>query len=97
MPQPVGRSGKCVPARLPLRRLFRKRPVHGLGEPRDRRAEALAVRVGQPVQLARQQRAGALAVLLGQALERRDDVVRQPRRGLGRTFRNRGLISGGTP
>jgi hypothetical protein len=51
---------QCVPAPLPLRRLFRTRPVHGLGEPRDRRAEALAVRVGQSVELARQ-RAPALS------------------------------------
>ena len=42
-----------MPAQLLPRPLFRKRPVHGLGEPGDRRAEALAVGIGQPVQLAR--------------------------------------------
>jgi hypothetical protein len=62
--------------RLHRPRLFRTRPVHGLGEPGDRRAETLAVGVGQPVQFARQQRAGALAVLLGQALGCRDHVAR---------------------
>ena len=38
------------------------------------------MRVRQPVQLVRQQRVGALPILLGQALQRRDDVPRQPRR-----------------
>src|SRR5258708_33164170 len=33
---------------LALLRVVRKRPVHGLGEPRDRHAEALAVRVASP-------------------------------------------------
>jgi hypothetical protein len=63
-----------------LRVVFRKLPVHSLDETRARHAEALAVRVHQSVQLARQQRVGALAVLLGQALERRHDLAWQPRR-----------------
>jgi len=65
---------------LSPRHLLRNRPTHRLGEPGDRRAEALAVRARQSVHLARQQRVDALAVLLGQALQRGDDVARQPRR-----------------
>ncbi len=59
---PVGRSRSLLPRllavrearsiRLPLRCLFRRRPVHGLGEPGDRRAEARAVGV-RPARAAR--------------------------------------------
>ena len=47
------------------------------------------MRVRQPVQLVRQQRVGALPILLGQALQRRDDVPRQPRREPARPNRGR--------